>query len=864
MAQSNAFFGRESELRSLVTCLDKEQIISIVGPFGAGKTRLSKALIKDIQGALFFDLSEAFDNDVAMRTIADGIKINLKHDGTNNNTALKRELDQVGRFLFSQKTPVVVIDNAEQILGFVREAVQRWSSTSPSTVFVITTREGLEVENERIFSLSGLDVDHAIALFIDRAERIEKNIGAEHSKALILKIVESLDRLPLLIELAASRVDLFSLRDLVDDLEGHLTKIRTRDKSRSERQATVIGAIDWSWNLLDANERKALGTMSLFGGSFSLVALEAISAQKDIAILLGRLLEKSLLKRDISKSDPNLNRFSLYESVRIYMLEKSKPDSDVFTTYWATQAALLCEKFPQTRPELDSLLRDDFENFLSAFETSQGMEKQNIAVVLDSFLEWRGPQGLRERILEESYSEAPSRNVRARLVLFYLRSGGLFLAESLIEKAQHLDDQFPAFMYAMISRSDETDAIFDSIVSHNLSPKTPREFELLALVFAAQGTRKQDEALLGKARKFALATKDDLTIAKVLNAEGALLTKKGHFSRSLKSYERAFNLLGESSPMRDTIAGNIGLIAHYNGNLDRAIEAYADVERSLERAGLSKEAAMFSANRAGVLIESNQLELAAEILDNSEFVLQQFESESLTSICISKANIAHLKGDLSEAQTLYESILVDPKLPSIGGISYLTLLLLEKNEFEKVKSYINNWEWKRFPVWDAAMQCLAKEVSVETPQFDLPFLPLFVSKSLDNFEANRPEKNGWIFTQLLRRTRNRGEKISAPIRVKKDGGGVEIDGRKIDLSRRGPAKKLLAFLVREHLRHPDITFDLDALFEAGWPGVTIDYESAHKRVYAAIGTLRRQGLESFIETTDEGYRIYTDLCVEFI
>jgi len=874
VAQFGAFFGREKELHSLVKCLEEEHVISIVGPFGAGKTRISRALIEDIQGALFLDLSESFDKDIAIGTIADTLDINLNHNLLAKEEELNQGFDQIGRFFFSQLTPVVVVDNAEQLLDFVRLALQRWCRASPQTVFIITTREGLDIEGEHVFSLDGLDVEHAVELFIDRAEKIDPDFrgksiqNREDARPLILEIVVALDCLPLLIELVSSRVDLFSLRDLSNDLEKHLTKVRTRDPSRSERQATVVGAIDWSWSLLNEEERLALETISLFRVSFSLVALEAISEQENIAIILGRLLEKSLLKRERSKSDPLLSRFSLYESVRIYMLEKKRADSTAFSQYWAKEAALLCASFPRSRKQLDALLRDDFENFLAAFETSEGEDLESLTLVLDAFLEWRGPQSLRERILEKPNQEGCSPQVRARLAAFYLKRGNLFLAENLIDESPGLENQFPAFLFAMNSRSPGTDTVFEALVEHTPSPKRPREFELLALAFAAQGTRTQDETLLKKARKFAIATKDDLTIAKVLNAEGAILTKAGRFKDALRAYERAFALLEEGSAIRDTIAGNIGLIAHYNGDLTRAIDAYAEVEKSLLRAGLSKEAAIFSANRAGVLIEFDKIDLATDILEDSEFVLSQYESESLASITISKANIAHLRGDFEEAKALYESILDDPKGPSIGSLVYLSLLLLENEEHDKVKTHINNWEWNLYPIWDEAMKVLAEEMDFTLPviperQGGAQKLPLLVSQSLDNFRMDVQEVRGWLFTRLLRQFKKGERQSKSIILVRKDGGKVEIEGTKIDLSRRGPAKKLLAFLVEKHFENPDEAFDLDALFEAGWPGVKIDYESAHKRVYAAIGTLRRQGLASLIETTDEGYRIYNDLSIAF-
>jgi hypothetical protein len=124
--------------------------------------------------------------------------------------------------------------------------------------------------------------------------------------------------------------------------------------------------------------------------------------------------------------------------------------------------------------------------------------------------------------------------------------------------------------------------------------------------------------------------------------------------------------------------------------------------------------------------------------------------------------------------------------------------------------------------------------------------------------------SSWLFVTLLRRLpRDRGAPAvvvsaatHADLTVDPDGYWFQCaGGERVNIRRRGPARLLLLAMIERHRDKPGSAFDLDELFDIGWPDQHIDIEAAYKRVYAAIGTLRRLGLDDLIVTTDDGYLI---------
>src|SRR6516162_3435830 len=182
---------------------------------------------------------------------------------------------------------------------------------------LVTSRERLGIAGEQEYPVSPLSLDSAVKLFTARAQQVKP--GFEPGEE-VDEICERLDRLPLALELAATRVKLLSERQLLSRLEQRLPLLAGGRRDLPARQSTMRAAIAWSHDLLDEREQRAFTLLGTFIGSFELEAAEHVcGADLDT---LGSLLDKSLLRRTED------GRFFLLATTREYALEQLDASSD--------------------------------------------------------------------------------------------------------------------------------------------------------------------------------------------------------------------------------------------------------------------------------------------------------------------------------------------------------------------------------------------------------------------------------------------------------------------------------------------------------------------------------------------------------
>ena len=319
-AQLDSFVGRDAELLRLEEQFGEgARLITLLGSAGTGKTRLSiqygNNCLRDYPGGIWFcDLTEARNVDSICKTIASALNIGVRSGDPVNSLA--NSLRERGRAL-------LILDNFEQISDFAHETVEKWLQASPTTHLLVTSRERLGVEGEQIFFVDPLTQSEAVMLFVERAQAVQKDfqLTADNQIA-IVEIVERLDRMSLAIELAAARTTILSPQKILERLSQRFKLLRGERRNVQERQATLHGAIDWSWHLLEPWEKLALAQISIFHGGFTLEAAEDVVDIEEwneapwVIDVLQALCDKSLLR--IRETIPGHNRFFLYESIREY------------------------------------------------------------------------------------------------------------------------------------------------------------------------------------------------------------------------------------------------------------------------------------------------------------------------------------------------------------------------------------------------------------------------------------------------------------------------------------------------------------------------------------------------------------------
>ena len=337
--QITSFVGREKEVADVKKLLPDTHMLTLIGPGGTGKTRLSIQVASDVlgnypDGVWLVELAPIRDPLLIPRATA--IAIGLRDEPQ------RPVIDMLCDHLRDKKM-LILLDNCEHLVDACAQIAEWILRAAPNVRILASSREALDIAGEvtyRVPSLGVPDMEHlpsvdslsqyeAVKLFIDRAVSAVPTFKVTNDSAPFLaQICHRLDGIPLAIELAAAKIRVLSVEEIAKRLDDRFRLLTGGSRTALERHQTLRAAIDWSYNLLPLTEQILFRRLSVFVGGWTLEAAESVCGgetnsglvgSEDVLNQMEHLINKSLVIRDEAQTG---SRYRMLETMRQYASEK--------------------------------------------------------------------------------------------------------------------------------------------------------------------------------------------------------------------------------------------------------------------------------------------------------------------------------------------------------------------------------------------------------------------------------------------------------------------------------------------------------------------------------------------------------------
>jgi predicted ATPase len=678
-AQLTSFIGREKEIAAVKEELASHRLVTLVGPGGTGKSRLSLQVAADVldaypHGIWFIELAALSDPELVPQTILSAMSVSEQ----KGRTALET-LEEYLR----DKNLLIILDNCEHLIEACAKLSQSILKASPNVKILASSRESLGLSGEVSWHVPSLSLPNpknlpefdqltqyeSVRLFIDRVLLVSPRFALNKENAsAVAQICFRLDGIPLALELAAARAKSMSVEQIMSRLDDRFRLLTGGSRTALPRQQTLRALIDWSYDLLTDAEKLLLRRLAVFSGGWTLELAEQICADDridalDILDMLGHLVDKSLVAME---EEYGMTRYRILETIRQYAREKLFESGDGVEMRNRHRDAMV-EFVERTEPELYKehaqkwmrMMDAELENIRAALwwalENQDASHASRMCLVMHFYwnVKWLNQEAA-------NYCREALALVEQDADLRNTANYPLLLTEKTFHEIENSLNLLlePATLTAM----QKAVALLEGF---HFPKKSFHTFWELSMLYIRRNDLQSAEQIMLKSLEVSRQSGDEEGVAWSLSTLADIYRDRGEMEKASATYTQVIEQYRSMGDRVDALDNSIALasIEFGRGNVMLAQKTFETELVAAQNLGLDMFAENILWSLGEFAAEQGDYDLAGRRYQQAEAVSKKAGDQSWEKIFVlsQKAAMAYMMGDLENACQYYEATLAGIK-----------------------------------------------------------------------------------------------------------------------------------------------------------------------------------------------------------